>query len=85
MLGFEDHLTAAQAFPLCVTSKTYHGEIEPLIPQSGRIDISALVSNPGKGTVAFKRTAVEEAFQKLAEQRKLDYSPERFQVALERV
>ena len=85
LLGFEDHSIYADVSPLGVSSEAYHSKIEPEIPQDGRVDISALITNPKKGGVAFKRTAVEQAFQKLAEQQKLDYSPERFQIALERV
>ena len=81
-MGFEDRRYYG---PLGISFKTFHEEIEPFIPSDGRVDITNLVRNPKKGSIAFKRTAVEQALQELGIQQKLRYSPERFQYALEKV
>lgn len=84
LLGFEDIFYALDEGPSGISAATYK-IIARRIPEEGKIDYAHLVKNSRKGHIAFTTTAVEIGFQLLGEERKIEYSSERFHNALQEV
>jgi len=68
-----------------ITYNTFRRKIKPHIPQEAIVPNKYPKRNNREYNILFKRTGVEQTFQKLATMGELDYTPERFQYAVSKL